>query len=294
MCCKIKNVNGLLVFTGKREESFNQQRIATFVEAFSRWHMQLIPVNTVEIHRVLETSNRGFFTFAFLLDEDTQMAKFLEDEYRLKVFNDETAINTCLDRALLAITLRNANLPSPATIILPYVVNRNVMEVFTEVKTMMKEIRYPVLIKNRHPQVNEKIYLIHDDQELQHLLPQIGMQPLIAQAYIPQDNRQLFKVMVVGNKALATVEVITIGEKEFLKQAIPPKSVLKTAIAAARVIGASYALISVFLISKKNPYVYSAKTNPNIVELQVVTGTYLTWYLARHVYQQIKKRPKLR
>jgi glutathione synthase/RimK-type ligase-like ATP-grasp enzyme len=282
-------MNGLLIYSAKYDSVGNERRIQIFSDAFQKWQLKVIAVSTDEFHRVLETSKPGFFTFAFLLDEDTQIAKFLEEEHHLKVFNDETAINVSLDRALFAISLRNASIPSPTTVTLPYTINESVMNEFVEVKAMMEEIQYPVLIKNRHPQKDEKIYFINNDLELENLLKNIGMQPLIAQAYIPPTERQQFKVLVVGKKALASVEIVRVDHQEYLKQTQVPSKVANVAIKAAQAMGASYALISIFYLNKKNPYVYSAKTNPNIVELQVVTGLYLAWYIAKLVYQRLKK-----
>jgi len=205
------------------------------------------------------------------------------------VFNDESSMNLSIDRALLSISLRNALIPSPATIALPYVVNVNIMQGIQEVKAMMQDILYPVLIKNRYPQVQEKIYFVRDENELIKTLSPIGMQPLIIQAYVPPENRQIFKVLTIGKKVHAGIEVVTVNEQDYLKQAKLPPSVRKLALKTAKTIGATYALMSVFYLNKKNPYVYSVKTNPNIVELQLVTGNYLTWYLARHIRRQVKK-----
>jgi glutathione synthase/RimK-type ligase-like ATP-grasp enzyme len=207
----------------------------------------------------------------------------------MKVFNDESSMNMSIDRALLSITLRNAMIPSPATIALPYVVNTNIMQGIQEVKAMMQDILYPVLVKNRFPQVQEKIFYVRDENELVRTLSPIGMKPLIVQAYVPPENRQMFKVFTIGDKVQAGIEVISVNQQDYLKQAKLPPSVIKLALKTAKTMGATYALISVFYLNKKNPYVYSVKTNPNIVELQVVTGMYLSWYLARHIYHQVKK-----
>jgi ribosomal protein S6--L-glutamate ligase/gamma-F420-2:alpha-L-glutamate ligase len=248
----------------------------------------MIAVTTKDMTRLLETSNKGFFQFALLLDEDPQIARYLEGEHQLKVFNDENAINVCFDRALLSITLRNAMVPSPATIALPYVLNVNLMQVIQDVKFMMNDIAYPVLVKNRYPQPNEKIYYVRDENELVRVLAPIGMQPLIVQAFVPPTDRQSFKVLVIGEKTYAGVEVVTVDQTEYLKETTLPKSVSKIAIKAAKTIGADYALVSVFYLNKKNPYVYSVKSNPNIVELQVVTGLYLSAYLAQYIRKQLK------
>jgi carbamoylphosphate synthase large subunit len=101
-----------------------------------------------------------------LLDDETQIARYLQMEHRIKVYNDESSMNFSIDRALLSISLRNALISSPATIALPFVVNVNIMQAIHEVKAMMQDILYPVLIKNRYPQPQEKIYFARDEKEL--------------------------------------------------------------------------------------------------------------------------------
>ncbi|MGA0097551.1 MAG: ATP-grasp domain-containing protein [Bacilli bacterium] len=280
-------MNGLLVYLGGQDPRLAYQ-LQTLTEAFAKLRIKMIAVPSQDITRLLETTKKGFFKLALLLTNDVQVAKYLETEQQIKVFNDASTINLCLDRALLSITLRNAGIASPETIALPYVVNVNVMQTISDVKAMMQQLRYPVLIKNRYPQFNEKIYFARDEKELIKILPPIGMQPLIIQAYVPQENRQLFKVLIVGKKALAGVEVVQENGKEFLKQNPLPSSVKKIAIQAAKTIGATYSLVSVFYLENTKPYVYSVKSNPNIVELQIATGIYLSWYLAKHIASKLK------
>jgi len=281
-------MNGLLIYRLQPLDKQQGFRLQTIIDAFKENELMMIAVTTKDMTRLLETSNKGFFQFALLLDEDPQIARYLEGEHQLKVFNDENAINVCFDRALLSITLRNAMVPSPATIALPYVLNVNLMQVIQDVKFMMNDIAYPVLVKNRYPQPNEKIYYVRDENELVRVLAPIGMQPLIVQAFVPPTDRQSFKVLVIGEKTYAGVEVVTVDQTEYLKETTLPKSVSKIAIKAAKTIGADYALVSVFYLNKKNPYVYSVKSNPNIVELQVVTGLYLSAYLAQYIRKQLK------
>ena len=282
-------MNGLLIYRQLADETKQRNQLEIIIAAFKQWQLNLIAVSTQDTNRLLETSNQGYFKFAVLLDEDTQIARYLQIEHRIKVFNDESSISLSADRALLSITLRNAMIPSPATIALPYVVNVNIMQGIQEVKAMMQDILYPVLIKNRYPQVQEKIYFVRDEKELLKSLSPIGMQPLIVQAYVPPENRQMFKVLTIGKKVQAGIEVVSVNQQDYLKQTKLPASVSKLALKTAKTIGATYALISVFYLNKKNPYVYSVKTNPNIVELQVVTGLYLSWYLARHIRHQLKQ-----
>lgn len=281
-------MNGLMVYRhipGRMEQSTH---LNVLIEAFAKFKLKLIAVPSTDLNRLIETTNKGFFKFAVLLDSDPQIAKYLETDHQMKVFNDGSAINLSMDRALLSITLRNALIPSPATIALPYSVNVNLMQVIQEVKEMMNDIHYPVLVKNRYPQLNEKIYFVRDEKELVKVLEPIGMQPLIVQAYVPPQDRQLFKILVIGKRVIAGVEVVTMNGKDYLKQIETPQDIKKIAIKTAKATGTSFALISIFYLNKKNPYVYSVKTNPNIVELQVATGMYLSGYLAKYIYSKTK------
>jgi glutathione synthase/RimK-type ligase-like ATP-grasp enzyme len=282
-------VNGLLVYRQIADHAKQKTQLETIIRAFQQWRLTLFAVTIQDINRLLETSSRGFFKFAILLDDETQIARYLQIEHRIKVYNDESSMNFSIDRALLSISLRNALISSPATIALPFVVNVNIMQAIHEVKAMMQDILYPVLIKNRYPQPQEKIYFARDEKELIKTLQPIGMKPLIVQAYVPPENRQMFKVLTIGSKVYAGIEVVTVNQQDYLKQVKLPPSVSKIALKTAKTLGATYALISVFYLNNKDPYVYSVKTNPDIVELQVVTGIYLSWYLARHIYQQVKK-----
>lgn len=282
-------MNGLMIYRqglGPKEPS---KQLDSIIQAFAKFKLKLIAVPSRDLNRLIETTNKGFFKFALLLDNDPQIAKFLETDHQMKVFNDGSAINLSMDRALLSITLRNALIPSPATIALPYAVNVNIMQAIQEVKEMMKEIHYPVLVKNRYPQLQEKIYFVRDEKELVKVLEPIGMQPLIVQAYLPPQDRQLFKVAVIGNRVMASVEVVSNNGIDYLKKTEIPDEVKRVSVKTAKATGVSFALISIFYLNKKSPYVYSVKTNPNIAELQLATGVFLSGYLAQFVFRKTKK-----
>jgi glutathione synthase/RimK-type ligase-like ATP-grasp enzyme len=282
-------MNGILIFNNQTANQQTSIQIQNLIEAFKRWQLKVIPVSTTQIQRVLETSTRGFFKFAFLFDEDTQIAKFLEQEHQLKVFNDETTINISRDRALLGITLRNAGIPNLTTIALPYTVNQNIMTAYPEVKAMVQDMPYPFLIKNRVPELAEKFYLIRHETDLKQVLTTIGMQPLIAQTFIPQETGQHFKVLVVGKNAVVTTEVTRQQLQEHIQVKPVSNEVKRLAILTAKTIGAHHVWVSVIVINHQQHVVFSVKTNPNFVELQALTGFRIYQEIARHLYQQVKK-----
>jgi glutathione synthase/RimK-type ligase-like ATP-grasp enzyme len=282
-------MNGILIFNNQTANQQTSIQIQNLIEAFKKWQLKVIPVSTAQIQWVLETSTKGFFKFAFLFDEDTQIAKFLEQEHQLKVFNDETTINISRDRALLGITLRNAGIPNLTTIALPYTVNQNIMTAYPEVKAMVQDMPYPFLIKNRVPEPAEKFYLIRHEADLKQVLTTIGMQPLIAQTFIPQETCQHFKVLVVGKTAVVATEVTRQQLQEHIQVKPVSSEVKRLAILTAKTIGAHHVWVSVFVINHQQHVVFSVKTNPNFIELQALTGFKIYQEIAKHLYQQVKK-----
>lgn len=282
-------MNGLLIYRFQPQDIRQPSRLKLIGDVFRSLQFKLFAVTTQDVPRLLETSTKGFFRFALLLEDDPQLARFLQIEHGIRPFNDETAMTLSMDRAMFAIGLRNANIPGPLTIPLPYAINVNVMQVIQEVKGMMLQIRYPVLIKNRYPTPQEKIYFVRDENELITVLGPIGMQPLVVQAYVPQELRKLYKVLVIGRKIILTLEVDQRDQKEVFNLTQPPLMIRKYAIETAISMGADIALVSIFYLHQKNPYVYSVQTNLNIVELQLATGVDIVQPLSHHIRQQLKK-----
>ena len=282
-------MNGILIFNNQTANQQTSIQLQHLIEAFKKFQLKVIPVSSAQTQRVLETSTKGFFKFAFLFDEDTQIAKFLEQEHQLKVFNDETTINISRDRALLGIALRNAGIPSLTTIALPYTVNQNIMSTYPEVKAMIQDMSYPFLIKNRVPELAEKFYLIRHEADMKQVLTTIGMQPLIAQTFIPLETYQHFKVLVVGKNAVVAIEVKRHQHQEHIQVKPASAEVKRLAILTAKTIGAHHVWVSVFVMNQNQHVVFSVKTNPNFVELQALTGFKIYQEIAKHLNHQVKK-----
>jgi glutathione synthase/RimK-type ligase-like ATP-grasp enzyme len=282
-------MNGILIFNNNIATQQSASQLQNLIEAFKKCDLKVIPVSTTQIQRVLETSTKGFFKFAFLVDEDTQIAKFLEQEHQVKAFNDETTIAIAKDRALLAITLRNAKIPSLNTIALPYTVNQSVMMAYPEVKAMLQDMPYPFLIKNRVPDALEKFYLIRHENDMKQVLSSIGMQPLIAQTFIPRETYQHFKVLVVGQQLVLAAEVIRNQSEDRIQLTSISSELKRLALQTAKTIGAHHTWVSMFLVNQTQAYVFSVKTNLNFSDIFALSGNKIYPIIAKHVYHKVRK-----
>jgi peroxiredoxin len=285
-------MNGILVYRQNPITKREQQRLDLYADAFTKLQARVIAIPRTHLVRTMETTQKGFFKFALFLDEDTQIAKYLQENYQLNVFNNETAINHALDKALLFIALRNHQVTTPQTIVLPHTINVNVMDRYPEVKDMLKDLPYPYLIKERYVQDEAKPFFVHNEIECKTVLQQIGMKPLVAQAYVSPLDRKHYKLIVIGKKVYSAVEVYQEGNATFLRAFSPPKHLKKIALQSRQAIGAEFCEVSMFTKPDKKIYVYAIKTNPDVVELQVVTGVFMAWYIARHVLDQTKKQSR--
>jgi glutathione synthase/RimK-type ligase-like ATP-grasp enzyme len=250
----------------------------------------VIAIPRMQLVRTMETTQKGFFKFALFLDEDTQIAKYLQENYQLQVYNSETAIHHALDKALLFIALRNQLVSTPQTIVLPHTMNVSVMERYNEVKDMLKDLPFPFLIKERNVQEDSKPYFVHDENECKNVLQQIGMRPLVAQAYISPLERKHYKILIIGKKVYGAVELYQEANASLMRAFQPPQNLKKIALQSRQAIGAEFCEVSMFTKPNKKIYVYAIKTNPDVVELQIVTGVFVAWYIARHVLDQTRKK----
>ena len=266
-------MNGLILY--RLITTVDQQaRLQRLIEAFTSHRMNVVTVQHDQVIRLLETTTKHFFSFAYFFDEDRQLALSLQNGYGLTVFNEETPINIANDRALLSLTLRNEGIPTPQTIVLPYTMNQSILHQFNEVQMMLSSLAYPFLIKERFVSDNQPVYFIRDLKDLTTTFQMVGLKPLLAQEYVGPVSRKVVKVFIVNRRPIASVEVVSSSTQDVIQRIRFPSShpVYQTAIRTADALGASMMLVYMLVVNLRTAYVYGVKTNPNLMELEQVTG----------------------
>jgi hypothetical protein len=193
-------IEGLLVYNIALDNARYQEEIAAFLTAFRKNGLRLTPVSNIKVFNVVE-ENPNRFGFAVFWDKDIHVARYLEDEAHIPIFNNQHAIGTCSDRALTYLALRNYNVPMPQTVILPYTFNVSLLNYYEDVREMLVDLPYPFLIKDRFESLEDRVYLIPDEAKFKEVLIEVGKKSLMAQQYILPQGRRVLRVSVVGAKS---------------------------------------------------------------------------------------------
>jgi glutathione synthase/RimK-type ligase-like ATP-grasp enzyme len=139
---------------------------------------------------------------------------------------------------------------------------------------MLSSLAYPFLIKERFVSDNQPVYFIRDLKDLTTTFQMVGLKPLLAQEYVGPVSRKVVKVFIVNRRPIASVEVVSSSTQDVIQRIRFPSShpVYQTAIRTADALGASMMLVYMLVVNLRTAYVYGVKTNPNLMELEQVTG----------------------
>lgn len=289
-------INALLVYNIALNNERYTAEITNFITAFRKHKIKLHPVGNTKVFRLVEENPRKF-QFAVFWDKDTFVARYLEETAKIPVFNNTSTIETCNDKGLMYLALRNYKVPIPETVILPYNFNINLLNYFSDVAEMIKDLPYPFLVKERYESFDSKVTFVNDEMEFKNFLLENGKKSLLVQEYIEPVKRHFYRFFVIGGQVIAGVEMIMYREKDGKIREkynrIPVKRKFrKIAVAAFNAVGADFATVDMIYQAPKTVLVYSVRTNALFMAAEQVTGMYLSWYVARFikiVYQNRKK-----
>ena len=286
----MKCMHGLLVFDQSNDLRLIEKKVALYQEAFKNFEVDLIAVSFVMLTGFIEKTEKGYFTFAVLLDEDIHLAKYLEEFHQIRVFNNETSITNTSDKALALIVMRNESISTPPTFVLPYTRNVSVLTNSDELNTIYQQLTFPCLVKERFYQTETKPYFIKDGHVLKTVLSQLEMKPLMVQLYIPFEGRKEYQVFVVGQRVITAMELILNEQEAQFVQVDIPSIVKNISLKAMASLGADFGLVYVLFDSQQIPYVYAVETQLDLIHLQAVTGLSVCSYIARHIVKEMKTK----
>jgi glutathione synthase/RimK-type ligase-like ATP-grasp enzyme len=83
--------------------------------------------------------------------------------------------------------------------------------------------------------------------------------------------------------------IIKDQESKFIEVEVP-LIVKNISIKAMSSIGADFAVVHVLFDPQQIPYVYALETQPDILNIQSVTGVSVCGYIARHVVKTLKSK----
>lgn len=231
------------------------------------------------------------YDFAVYLDKDKYLSRILEGA-GLRLFNSSRAIETCDDKMLTYLALRNAGVKIPETISAPlcYTPNAIPQKTFLD---RVEELGYPLVSKTSYGSFGMGVSLVNNRKELEEREQELLYAPHFYQKFVGEKGKDI-RVIVIGGKAIASMERRAVGD-EFRSNIelggygvkVELAQVYKeTAEQVAKAIGLEYC--GVDLLVGETPIVCEVNSNAFFEGLECVTGVNVAKAYAEYIINTIK------
>lgn len=230
--------------------------------------------------------------FVLFWDKDIYLAKALE-ACGIRLFNSAEAVALCDDKALSALALERAKIPTPRTVIAPKTFEGVGYSNLSFVESAAEILGFPLVIKEVCGSFGQQIYLARDIDEAKNTVKKIGHKGFIMQEFIVESAGRDIRVNVVGGKVVASMmrynerdfrSNVTNGGKTKQIEITPEQESI--AIAACRALGADFAGVDL-LFGKDRPLVCEINSNPHFKSTLECTGIDMSIHIIRHIKELI-------
>ena len=196
-------MNGIIICN--QEIGHNEYKIERFKEEFSKKGIKLeVFLNDGTLAEIKDNNikiNLPKCDFIIYLDKDIYLARLLEKaNYRL--FNKADFIKLCDDKVLTFIACSNMGIKMPKTFAGPLMYREPREENFDFLKTIEKELGYPMVVKRVYGSLGEGVYLVNSFNELKKLYAEIYRNPILFQEYVPSSKGKSLRIMVIDQKVI--------------------------------------------------------------------------------------------
>ena len=226
--------------------------------------------------------------FAIFWDKDIYLAERLEKS-GVRLFNNKRAIMLCDNKILMYQALSENNIRIPKTYVAPKTfegLNYNNRDFLDKV---MKEINFPVVVKEAFGSFGEQVYLANDKESLNKIVDAIGYKDFLIQEYIASSKGKDVRINVVGDQAVVSMlrendndfrSNISNGGHGSLYQ--PNKDFIDLALRATKALGLDFAGVDV-MFGEDGPILCEVNSNPQFASTLEATGINLADYIADYI-----------
>ena len=178
----------------------------TLLEAAQPEDILLDVMTNAELSPIVDSSmfDPTAYDFVLFWDKDVQLAMQLEQR-GLRVFNSAQSILRCDDKALTYLTLKQAGLPMPRTILAPKTFTNIGYPHFSFLDDVAKQLGWPVVVKECFGSFGQQVYLCRTMDELKKIVAEHAGTPLLFQQLVSESFGHDVRVNVVGGKVVASM-----------------------------------------------------------------------------------------
>ena len=287
-------MNGIIICN--QEIGHNQYKIERFKEEFSKKGIKLdVFLNNGTLAEIRNNEikiNLPKCDFIIYLDKDIYLARMLEKAgYRL--FNKADFIKLCDDKVLTFIACSNLGIRMPKTFAGPLMYRDLDESNYEFLKTVEKELGYPMVVKKVYGSLGEGVYLVKTPEELRKLYAEIYRNPILFQEYIPSSRGKSLRIMVIDQKVIGgfirfnhTDFRSNFGDTADGRTLEHPEKYFGFAQDIADKLKIEYAGIDLLVGEDDNPILCEINSNAFFEEFEKVTGI----NVAEKVVDLIKKK----
>ena len=226
--------------------------------------------------------------FAVFWDKDIYLAERLEKS-GVRLFNNKRAVMLCDNKILMYQALKENGIRIPRTFIAPKTfegLNYNNRSFLDKV---IKEIGFPMVVKEACGSFGEQVYLANDEQSLNKIIDSIGYKDFLIQEYISSSKGKDVRINVVGDHAVVSMlrendndfrSNISNGGHGSLYQ--PNKEFIDLALKASKALGLDFAGVDV-MFGEDGPILCEVNSNPQFASTLKATGINLADYIADYI-----------
>ena len=231
----------------------------------------------------------ALYDFVLFWDKDVQLAMQLEQR-GLRVFNSAQSILRCDDKALTYLTLKQAGLPMPRTILAPKTFTNIGYPQLSFLDDVAKQLGWPVVVKECFGSFGQQVYLCRTMDELKSIVAEHAGTPLLFQQLISESFGHDVRVNVVGGKVVASMHRrstdgdfrsnLTRGGAMEPWTATPEQA--GVAIRAVEALGLDFAGVDV-LFGKDGPLICEVNSNAHFKTTLECTGVNMAGEIMKYI-----------
>lgn len=218
------------------------------------------------------------YDFVLFWDKDIALATQLTQR-GLPVFNSAQSILQCDDKALTYLTLKQAKLPMPRTILAPKTYPACGYPSTDFVDEAAQTLGFPLVLKECFGSFGQQVYLFDDVQALRAKVLSLAGTPMLFQAMVRESRGRDARVNVVGDRVVASIlrqskngdfrSNLTLGGS--MEAYTPTREEAELALHAVRELGLTFAGVDI-LFGKDGPLICEVNSNAHFKTTLACTG----------------------
>lgn len=230
--------------------------------------------------------------FVLFIDKDIYLARQFE-LIGIPVFNSAWAIEASDDKISTYQMLTAHHLPIPKTIVKPKIFYPS-EHPLVSIKSILREIPLPMIIKEAFGSFGEQVYLVHSQEEIREKMDMLAERPYVFQEFISASYGQDTRLHVVGSKVVAAMKrwnqndfranITTGGSMEAYT---PDETETRLAVKAAKSLGADFAGVDLLYGTNREPLICEVNSNAHIRNMYGATGINVGDFIIDHVIDKL-------